>query len=148
MRGIDRRRLLTTFGAGLTALAGCSRPAGLSAPTANAAEVELPYRSEDPSKNVDRPRAISVWNADDRARHLRVTVSEDDTRLFRRGFSLSPGERIRSEPLVAKKGYYELRVTTPVGSTAGFDWQIGRWRFAAGIIVRPDGSIEMAQEVA
>ncbi|WP_254537330.1 hypothetical protein [Halomarina litorea] len=131
---LDRRTLLRTLPTFLgVATAGCS----------------LPFGSRAPEPTVSEPRHITVYNDDDEAHEVTVTVlrgREGDDQVFETTFDLAPAASDRTEG-VSHVGEYRIRVETAAGEEATALWQVKESRGEAQVSISREGTIAIGQEV-
>jgi hypothetical protein len=92
----------------------------------------------------ERDRDLRLLNEADDVRRLDVVVStEEGTDVFTAKYDLAPGEVVREDDVVSTAGDYELTVSTGE-SSFGFEWSTCPARGPVYVIVRADGTVEMA----
>ncbi|WP_129112873.1 hypothetical protein [Halegenticoccus tardaugens] len=130
-----RRVILAAVTAGL---AGCSTrlfddpsadgstPGTADASTDAPGAVALPYRSDDPDDNLDRPRGIEVQNATDRDQYATVAVETEDGRtVLYENESVEAHGATSYADLAAKISVYPTVFETEEGARTAFDWVVG-----------------------
>lgn len=112
--------------------------------TATGTRPHLPYRADNPSKNVETARSLTFENHDNDLHLLEVQITTNQTVVMNREYKLAAGSSETTDPLIAKKGTYTITVSEIQGmDSTTFEWSIDNTQQAVTIQITDNGEMEV-----
>jgi len=138
----DRNVLVDVGGNGTASVRAVAVPELPTEPPGGCESAALPDESSDPAENLDDPVGISWTNRGPTAVEVDLEISDGDRGVVERTLTLSAGSKGHTEPLIARKGVYDVTIGLDDGS------RTVRWDVRKGplkLLVDRDGRLQVAQ---